>query len=232
MYRIVTITTLLILIHSPLADDKNSYQKFTEKYGLKNQVIYYFDHRDYNTLGITTSVSKLPAGFSIWGFTDFHGNQLEPRDRARLTNSFSEYRLSYNLEDHTGIKGLAFQSEFNYFSRSDTKLGRFGLTYKHNLPTLHEKSWLQWRLFPAQTDDNNQISLIYFLPITDKISINGFADYNINEQAQDRWVIEPQLNYQFTQYLSAHIEYRYNGFQKANDRLRGHGIAIGLGLTF
>ena len=208
-------------------------ESWKEKYKLSLQSIYYLDHRDFNTLSVFTSAGNLPLNFSFWGFTDFHGNQLAPRDRARLTYAFSEYRLTYNLKELTGVKGLGFQSEYNYFSRSDKDLVRFGLVYKHSLNFIAEGSWLQWRVFPVQTDnDNEQISLIYKFPINEKWSISGFADYNIKHEAQDRWVIEPQLNYMINKYFSAHLEYRYSGFEKANDALRGHGIAFGLGLRF
>ena len=222
-----------ILIYSnSVTAESNFYSDFKENYGFKLQAIYYLDDRDYNTLSVTTALNKLPGNLSFWGFTDFHGNQTSPRERSRLTRSFSEYRLTYNLKDLTGIEGLGLQTEFNYFSRSDNKFARFGLVYKHKIPFLPQGSWLQWRFFPEQTDDNEQFSLIYRLAITEKLSISGFADFNFNNGARDRWVVEPQLNYQFNKYLSFHVEYRHNGFEDANKALRGNGIAIGLGVTF
>lgn len=208
-------------------------ESLKEKYKLSLQSIYYLDHRDYNTLSVFSSAGNLPFNFSFWGFTDFHGNQLAPRDRGRLTYAFSEYRLTYNLKDLTGIDGLGFQAEYNYFSRSDLDLVRFGPVYKHPLNFLPKGSWLQWRIFPIQTDnDNEQLSLIYKFVIDEKWSISGFADYNIKHEAQDRWIVEPQLNYVINEYFSVHLEYRYNGFEKANDAIRGHGVAFGVGLRF
>jgi hypothetical protein len=61
--------------------------------------------------------------------------------------------------------------------------------------------------------------------------MSGFADYNINS-GPDRWVLEPQLNYQINNNLSLHLEYRHNGFEDANKNLRGNGVAIGVGVTF
>jgi hypothetical protein len=204
-----------------------------EKYKLNLQSVYYLDHRDYNTLSVITSAGDLPLNLSFWGFTDFHGNQLSPIDRSRLTYSFSEYRLTYDLEDLTGVEGLGFQGEYNYFSKSDKDVARFGPVYKHSLSFLPDGSWLQWRVFPVQTDDgNSQFSLIYKFVIAEKWSVSGFADYNLNDDAQDRWVIEPQLNYIINDYLSCHLEYRYNGYEDANDSVKGHGVAFGVGLRF
>ena len=220
---------LVFLVCFTSKAEDNFYKKFKSEYGFKLQTIYYFDDRDYNTLSVTTALFKLPYNLSFWGFTDFHGNQTSPRERARLTRSFSEYRLTYDLHELTGIEGLGVQTEFNYFSRSDYKLARFGLVYKHSIPFLRDGSWLQWRLFPEQTDDNAQFSLIYRLAFTEKLSISGFADFNINNGSRDRWVVEPQLNYQITENISVHLEYRHNGFEDANKALRGNGFAVGCG---
>lgn len=210
-----------------------SAESLKEKYKLNLQSIYYFDNRDYNTLSVFTSSGKLPMNLSFWGFTDFHGNQLSPRDRSRLTYSFSEYRLTYGLKDLTGIDGLGLQTEYNYFSRTNKDVARIGPVYKHDITFLPKGSWLQYRIFPLQTDDgNSQLSLIYRFAINEKWSISGFADYNINDEAQDRWVIEPQLNFNLNEYLSIHLEYRYNGYEDANNSLKGHGVALGLGLRF
>ena len=208
-------------------------ESLKEQYKLDLQSIYYLDNRDFNTLSVITSAGALPLNLSFWGFTDFHGNQTEPKDRGRLTYSFSEYRLTYNLQDLTGIEGLGFQAEYNYFSRSDKDVARFGPVFKHSLDFLPAGSWLQWRFFPIQTDHKNtQVSLIYKFALFGKWSITGFADYNVNSDATDRWIIEPQLNFAINKHISLHLEYRYNGYEDDNDNLRGHGVAMGIGLKF
>jgi predicted porin len=213
---------------TPLQESKS----LKSEYGLSLQAIYYFDDRDYNTLSITTAALKLPYNFSFWGFTDFHGNQTSPRNRLRHTRSFSEYRLTYDLKELTGLEGLGLQAEYNFSSTSDKHTTRVGPVFKHSIPFLRKGSWLQWRLFPIQTDDNLQVSVIYKFLLSEKWSISGFADLNLNSGQRDRWIVEPQLNYQFNKYISLHFEYRYNGFEDANKSLRGNGFAIGMGINF
>ena len=107
--------TCLVLSLASAAEPDSYSSNFKDKYGLSLQAIYYMDDRDFNTLAVTTAVSKLPYNVSFWGFTDFHGSQASSRDRRRLIRSFSEYRLSYSLEEITGIKGLGLETEYNYF---------------------------------------------------------------------------------------------------------------------
>lgn len=223
--------TCLVLSLASAAEPDSYSSNFKDKYGLSLQAIYYMDDRDFNTLAVTTAVSKLPYNVSFWGFTDFHGSQASSRDRRRLIRSFSEYRLSYSLEEITGIKGLGLETEYNYFSTSDKSIWRFGPVYKHAIPFLRKGSWLKWRVHPLQSDKNWQASVIYRVSLSEKWSMSGFADYNINS-GPDRWILEPQLNYQINKNLSLHLEYRHNGFEDANKNLRGNGVAIGVGVKF
>ena len=156
-----------------LLDD---WKKLKNEYGLYLNTIYYFDDRDFNTLSVNTAAYKLPYNLSFWGFTDFHGNQNPPRNRAKFTNSFSEYRLTYSLKDLTGIDGLGLQTEYNYASLNDSHTLRVGPVYKHSIPFLPDGSWLMWRFFPVETSDNMQVSWSWKFVITDKWSITGFAD--------------------------------------------------------
>ena len=81
----------------------------------------------------------------------------------------------------------------------------------------NKKSWLQWRYHPYETDGSgSQASLIYFIGLTDDLFINGFADINFIEDGEDRWLLEPQLNYVLTDLIDATIEFRYNEFEDAN----------------
>jgi hypothetical protein len=195
---------------------------------------YYFDSRDFNT--IVNSVTNLPWRLSIWGFADFHSNQGQARDRFDPTRYFMEYRLSHLIDPKWlgGFEGLGLQAEYNDSNGSGNTLARFGVTYKHGLPLMPDyKGWLQWRAFFYETDGSGtQVSLGYNLPVTERISITGFADWNINTGGADRWIIEPQLNFMMMDYLHAVLEFRYNGIEHANKALRGTGVAAGLTLKF
>ncbi len=192
----------------------------------------YVDSRSYATASVALSYNNLPGDFSVWGFTDFHGDQ--DSGDLRLTRYFSEYRLSNSAPSRwLGIDGLSIQGEFNSISNGDD-VTRFGLAYKHELdvPWAHagdRKAWLQWRLFPYETDnDGGQASLIFFLPLTKNTHLQGFADYNVRDSAANRWLVEPEWNYRINSRVSALIEYRYNGFEDSNSNLRGSGVSLGL----
>jgi len=203
---------------------------------LKVGLTYYFDTRDYNTLNILTSVSNLPANLKIWGFIDIHGDQNSGSDRFKLTRYFLEYRLSRSFfpKGDSVFKGLGFEAEYNDFDGSDNDVLRLGLTYKHFIPFLNNsKSWLQWRYHPYETDNTgSQVSVIYSLFLTKRIYISGFADLNLEDNKEDRWVIEPQVNFIINESLDVVIEARYNEFEKANPALDGFGIAAGLKIKF
>lgn len=187
------------------------------------------DTRGYSTLGVVSSIQDLPFGLSVWGFTDLHGQQSGNRwiDTAR---SFSEYRLSKPI---SFVEGLGLQAEVNDGSRLEDGLARFGMTYRHpfSLAVLGLESspgWLQWRAFPVDTTgDGAQLSWIYHLPITERFSFGGFADYNIRS-GPNRWVIEPELRFRIWRNLSLLLEYRLNEFENAAAGLRGSGLAIGI----
>lgn len=231
--RLITFTSLYLALSIGAAD-----VSFAEGFdAVKFASAYYVESRAFSTASISVSSDRLPGGVSLWGFTDFHGDH-DSHDLA-LTRSFSEYRLS-----HAGVgklfntRGLSVQAELNSMTGNGNDLARVGLTYKHNLPLPWGKDtgsqgWLQWRAFPYETDnDGGQASLIFFLPITPRVHVKGFADYNINEGADNRWVVEPELNVQITQRLWALLEFRYNQFEDANPATRGSGAAIGIRYQF
>ncbi|MDH5435390.1 MAG: porin family protein [Gammaproteobacteria bacterium] len=193
----------------------------------KVQMQYYFDDRDFNTLGVVVSANDLPAGFSIWGFTDFHGDQNNANERYDITRSFSEYRLSNNkISDWTKIDNLGLQVEVNETSPGNNNtVWRGGITYKL---VSSANNWLQLRLFPMQSNKHNQASLIYFYSITTNVKFSGFADYNIQDGSKNRWVVEPQLSYRLMDKAWLLLEYRYNGFEDAKATLDGSGWAIGI----
>ena len=195
---------------------------------------YYWDNREFTTLNLLTSTTGLPYDFSIWGFIDLHG--AHKSSSTDLSRYFIEYRLNRKIDRDWvgGLDGLGFQTEFNDSESLSNNLLRFGLTYRHSLPEfLGQKGWLQWRGFPYETDGSGQqASLIYFLPLHERVWISGFADINFRESLKDVWVIEPQLTYKFTDRFSFLVEYRYNGFEDMNPSVQGEGVALGIEVTF
>lgn len=180
-------------------------------------------------------VGPSSRGFSLWGFSDFHGDH-DSNDLG-LNRSFSEYRLSHGSAAKLfNTPGFSFQAELNSITGDGNDVVRAGLTYKHKLPLpwgKGTKGWLQWRAFPYETDnDGGQASLIFFLPISPRLQIKGFADYNVMEGANNRWVVEPELNIQISRRLAALLEFRYNEFEDANPAIHGSGVALGIRYQF
>ncbi len=191
---------------------------------------YYVDERGFSTAAIGLSSSRLPAGLSFWGFTDFHGDHHS--DSLELTRSFSEYRLTYALPQER-FDGFSVQLESNFITGDGNDSTRLGLGYRHGLklPWLNDNTgsaWLAWRYFPVETlDDRRQASLIFHLPLSGRTQFKGFADYNINLRGSDRWVAESELNYRVTNRLRALLEFRYNQYELYNPGLDGFALAVG-----
>jgi len=195
---------------------------------------YYWDNRDFTTLNLLTSTTGLPYDFSIWGFIDLHG--AHKSSSTDLSRYFIEYRLNRKIDRDWvgGLEGLGFQTEFNDSESPSNNLLRFGLTYRHSLPEFFgQEGWLQWRGFPYETDGSGQqASVIYFLPLYERVWISGFADINFRESQKNIWVIEPQLSYKFSERFSLLLEYRYNGFEDINPTVQGEGVALGVEISF
>lgn len=200
---------------------------------------YLLDTREFNSLAIYVSTSRLPFGVSIWGFTEVNGTQYKSDDRFNLTRSLSEYRFSFaQLGQKLNIKGLVAQVEYNDITPGGGEILRFGVAYRHKLtiPSVGKlggsDGWLQWRAHPYETDgDGGQASLIYFIPLHKKAHINGWIDLNYAEGNSPRWVVGPFLNLYLHQSLWAVLRYRYNGVEDAFG-LDGTGWALGLRADF
>jgi hypothetical protein len=197
---------------------------------------YYLDSRDYNTLNMVTSIPDLPLNFKIWGFVDVNSEQNNADQRFDFTRYFIEYRLKRSLFPNatSAWKGLGFEVEYNDANGIDNTVVRTGVTYKHAIPLFHgNKSWLEWRYHPYETDGSgSQISVIYVFHLFERISITGFADLNLENGTDDRWVIEPQINYMMNETFDLVLETRYNEFEDANNKLDGFGIAGGIKIKF
>ena len=193
---------------------------------------YYLDNRAFNTFNVLTA-SKLPFGLNIFGFIDLHSSQNQIKDRFDLTRYFIEYRLRYTIDGNHmfGIKNLGIDLEYNDFTGTNNHLFRLGITNKQFIYLFGNKSWMQIRYFPFESDKSgDQISFSFLLKLSSNIFINGFIDYNINKKKQNKIVTEPQLNIRLNEYLIINIEYRYNGYEEKNPDLIGSGIALGLRL--
>lgn len=212
-----------ILMDNPSSEDVEAYFGIT----------YYFDSRDYNTANIFTGIKHLPWQLEFWGFTDIHSAQRNPSQRFDLTRYFMEYRLIYpiNPEWLIGIKGIELEAEFNDFDGPDNSKLRVGVTYKHgiSLPWRARGSF-RWRVHPYESvGQGYQVSVLYGLPLTSNLKITGFADLNVINNMQNRWVIEPQLTWQVNEHFNIRLELRYNAYENANISLDGSGIALGIG---
>ena len=201
----------------------------------KVQTTYYFGSRDYNSLTIQSSVD-LPLSFNFWGFTDIRGNQNEPDKRFVFKRSFMEYRLRRKLDPEwvLGIKGFGVDVEYNGRNGKDTTVLRYGLTYRHSLAMLFDKtSWMRWRYLPIETfERGQQTSIAYRLGFTSHLFLTGFSDYNFDRAGKPKWVAESQLNYLVNNDLDIVLEFRYNGFEEDIPRLKGFGVAPGIKLKF
>ena len=234
--RVVHISFLLFIFFSvPLLSAQKMMDKpSSDSVGAKFNVTYYFDSRDYNTFNIFTGVKHLPWRLEFWGFSDIHAAQGDATHRFDLTRYFMEYRLIYaiNPEWTQGIKGFELEAEFNDFNGPGNNLLRLGATYKHGIALpWRTKGSVRWRVHPYESDGNGyQVSVLYSLPLTATVKITGFADLNVIENAENRWVIEPQLTWQVNKNFNIRLELRYNAFEDANSGLDGSGIALGIGL--
>ena len=198
---------------------------------------YLFDHREYNSLTVSGGFKNLPLGFNAWGFIDILSDQNNESNRFDFTRYFLEYRLRRTLDPEwvMGVKGLGLEVEYNDANGANNNLLRFGVNYKHDIPLIvGQKSWLQWRYFPIQTNQyaRSQASVVYRLGLTKRLYISGFADFNIDEDGKNRWVAEPQLHYEIIDNVNFVLEGRINEYEGANAKLTGTGVAFGLQVLF
>ena len=200
-------------------------------------VTYLFDHREYNSLTVSGGFKNLPLGFNAWGFVDILSDQNNESNRFDFTRYFLEYRLRRTLDPEwvMGVKGLGLELEYNDANGANNNILRFGVNYKHDISLIAgQKSWLQWRYFPLQTNQyaRSQAGVVYRFGLTEKLYISGFADFNIDENGKNRWVAEPQLNYEIIDNVNFVVEGRINEYEGANEKLTGTGVTLGLKVLF
>lgn len=227
-------TCLFLLPFFARAENSDSYFQFSDL-NFKTSLANYLDSREYHTLGVNSSMD-LPLGFKLWGFTDISGDQGRGGGNFAMERYFMEYRVLHDIPESwiLGIDGFGVLGEFNDFNGSGNSLFRFGPYYGSSLTLPWQRTGkIQLRVFPYETiPDRWQISLGYFIPLTDRLSLTGFADINFRQNSPDRWVIESELNYKITDATSLLLEYRYNGFEDASRQLEGSGLALGFLINF
>lgn len=142
--------------------------------------------------------------------------ELPPADEVQKV---TKEKIWDNWNTQVALTGYFDQREYNILTI---------LTSTKNLPL-----GLDIRVFTdIHSDQDDGANLIYFVPLTQRLSITGFADLNVSEIGSDRWVIEPQLNFKINKRFAVVLEGRYNGFEDADSSLDGTGLALGLTVTF
>ena len=225
--------SIAILAAALLCLPKNS---FAEGAPTAAKVGYYVDSRDFNTIYLELSTGRLPFGLFLWGFTDFNADQDNPDARFDPTAHLSRYNLSYGLDPKwvKGIEGLGLQLEYFDLTGKVNNLLRWGPTYRHNLPKiLGPEGWLLWRFFPVESDGSGSMAgLVFHVPITDRIFIDGFTDLHIDPSKAPIWVAEPQLNLKLSDQIALVLEFRYDGFLGPIPGLDAFGVAPGIHVVF
>lgn len=187
----------------------------------KAAVSYYADSRSFNTITVQTSAPDLPWRFSMWGFVDLHGSQRGTRLDA--TRNFVECRLIRAL-----WRGLELHAEYNDASGKGNNLLRYGIGIAPRFQVRGRPGWALARFSPYETDGSGQqMTFAWSVPLAPRVSINGFADWNLERNGNDRWVFEPELAIAATDRFAFVLEPRYNGFEAQHPNMDGFGVALG-----
>jgi len=210
-------------------------QTSSSKPTVKFSLTQYFDSRRFETATLFSKVDHLPLGLQLWGFTELHGNQSRPDGRLPLDRYFMEYRLLRPLGSSwlSNSDAAGAIAEYDDLNGLKNRVVRLGIYYQHatSLPGVG-KAFLQWRVFPWESDGRGwQASVSYRVPLTNRVSVTGFADANLLGGGVHRWLYEPQLNVRLNEHLSAVTEFRYNGFERVDPDQQAAGVALGLRIS-
>lgn len=219
--RLVCLTASCLLGNYGYAAEKQPPLQQVQQYldSVEVSFTHYWDSRNYNT--ITTQYSmKLPFQLSVWGFVDRESRGND--DIYDYSQYFTENRLTRMFNKNFGV-----QIENNDKRGANNSLLRVGLLYK----TVWRDNFFILRAFPLETDgDGAQLSFVWNVPvIKETLFFEGFIDYNIHENAEDRVVFEPQLRWMLHKHWGVVIEGRYNEYLKNS---KYDDIGIGLGINF
>ncbi len=191
-------------------------------------VEYWSDTRGFNTFTVE-GASRLPAGFDVWGFTDFTNPDAPGSSRADLEQFFTEIDLKRELWH--GLGGIV---EYNDGNGRDNNVGRFGAFYQPHWDVLKRMDlWLMTKWFPLGTNASTRQGSVAWnwAPhniLDGRFSTGGFFDLNFTEQDghhRPQSVSETQLRYRLVGHLNAVLEYRFNEFL-AKDQTSGWGLGL------
>jgi len=193
---------------------------------------YQFDTRGFNTINFTGG-TKLPYGWSLWGFIDIETADSHEGSRTDAQKFFTEIDLKKEL-----YKGFGVVLEYNDGQNRHDSVSRIGANYIARWDWLKKMDlFLAFKAFPIETDGHGwQGSFCWekkFPKIFDgRFSMGGFFDINFDSGANDNEtnvVTETQARYKLTEDLEALVEFRFNEYKVASQE---HGLGIGLKYKF
>ena len=181
---------------------------------------YWFDTRGFNTFTVE-GASRLPAGFDVWGFTDFKNADAPGSSKSDLDQFFMEIDVKREL-----WHGLGPIVEYNDGQGRGDSVGRFGTFYQPHWEFLKKTDlWLMTKWFPLGTNAGaRQGSVAWnWAPhqiLDGRFSTGGFFDLNFDEKEghyRPQKVSEVQLRYRLVGNLQGVLEYRYNSRKKSKN---------------
>jgi len=193
---------------------------------------YQFDTRGFNTINFTGG-TKLPYGWSLWGFIDIETADSHEGSRADAEEFFTEIDLKKEL-----YKGFGVVLEYNDGQNHHDSVSRIGANYIARWDWLKKMDLsLGFKAFPIETDGRGwQGSFCWekkFPKIFDgRFSMGGFFDINFDSGSNDdetNVVTETQFRYKLTENLEALVEFRFNEYLVASQE---HGLGIGFKYKF
>ena len=199
-------------------------------------IAYYIDTREYNTLALQTRIQNLPLNLEFYGYTDLHALPDSGTKREDMRYSQSEYTLRHDgISRLANVPGLAIEAEWSDGTPADDDLGRFGVSYSVWIQPVDQNARpgvISLRAFPLETDgDGMQFGIQFSIPMSKSLLLHGFADYDVHSDADNQWVIEPEIRYALNAQVGALMEFRYNTYFESQGIDRT-GIAIGLQVQY
>lgn len=189
---------------------------------------YQFDSRGFSTINFT-GASRLPAGFSTWGFVDFETLDAPKASRQDVGKFFLEWDLKREIWQ--GFGGIA---EYNEGQGKGDNVGRFGLYYQPKWNFLKKFDLaFSTKWFPVATDNSRRQGSFSWnwtprYLLDGRFSTGGFFDFNFDEHDGDyrgQIVSDTQFRYRLIGNLNALLEFRYNEFL-TKDKEMGWGLGL------
>ena len=235
MKKLILCIMLVAVGKLPAEEKKDFLQFFKEDLQGSVSMTYMLDERHFTSNGFGSMINKLPWGLSMLGLTEFYSDHNDASAQMDMDRTFSEYRITESwLGPKIGIKGLGLQLEYNQATPVDFKLGRAGISYFHTFKSPWKTTgWANWRWFPVETDgEGGQLSFAFEVPITKKLFLGGYFDWDYGDKDPDYWVCEPELLYRVNKHFAFAVEYRYNDYERRIPGIEGRGWAFGIRLDW